>query len=52
MLETKGGGITTKNATTKHVVDGDVLCIEFSEFLEDESDVLFVDYPRLSQVPV
>lgn len=52
MLETKGGWIKVKNMTAMKFVTGKQMYVKFSEFLEDDKDNLFIDYPNLDSVPV
>lgn len=50
MLETKWWGISVKNVSDLILKEGETIVVDFSEYLEEESSILYIDYPRLHDV--
>jgi len=50
MLETKGWGITVKNSHDISLSKGDTIKVDFSEYLEEEMDTIFMDYAHLKNI--
>ncbi len=52
LLESKGGGVTVKNSTPLEWKKGDTVRAEYSEYRDDEGDMLFLDFVGMANIPV
>jgi len=50
MLETKGRGVWVKNVKDISLSQGDTIMVDFSEFLEEDPSIIYIDYAHLNRV--